>query len=90
MEFEAQMRMLDSAGYRTGYLYRNPNLLRRSPLEMTWGATGTASQRQGDTLNATGFLSDTTVPETSDVDDVTAATEAGVKQMTTLVDCFNL
>merc|ERR1712170_88669 len=30
MEFEALMRMLDNAGYRTGYVYRNP-LVKEEP-----------------------------------------------------------
>lgn len=29
-EFEALMRMLDNAGYRTGYIYRNP-LVKHEP-----------------------------------------------------------
>lgn len=88
MDFEAQMRMLDSAGYRTGFAYRNPNLLRRQPAEMPWSSSSTAgatsvfntTQRGGD-LSATGFLSDTT----ADVDDITAATTAGASQMARLV-----
>ncbi|KAM7535461.1 hypothetical protein Aperf_G00000104396 [Anoplocephala perfoliata] len=81
MEFEAQMRMLDSAGYRTGYAYRNPNLLRRPPTEVPWAASGTSQQHEG-SFSASGFLSDTTVaPEAGDVDDVTAANQAGAKQI---------
>uniref|UniRef100_A0A5K3F6I6 Aldolase_II domain-containing protein n=1 Tax=Mesocestoides corti TaxID=53468 RepID=A0A5K3F6I6_MESCO len=80
MEFEAQMRMLDSAGYRTGYAYRNPNLLRRQPTEMPWSASTTQRQQTDDFF--TGFLSDSTVADASDVDDVAAATQAGAAQMT--------
>lgn len=81
MEFEAQMRMLDSAGYRTGYAYRNPNLLRRPLTEVSWPTGGTSQQHEG-SLSATGFLSGTTVaPDASDVDDVTAANQAGAKQI---------
>ncbi|VDK38424.1 unnamed protein product [Taenia asiatica] len=80
MEFEAQMRMLDSAGYRTGYAYRNPNLLRRPPSEVHWG-TGMTPHQTDTTMCATGFVSDATVADASDMDDVTAATEAGAKQI---------
>ncbi|VUZ50075.1 unnamed protein product [Hymenolepis diminuta] len=82
MEFEAQMRMLDNAGYRTGYAYRNPNLLRRPPTEVPWSTTGQLAGADSSLYAGTGFLSDTTVgPDASDVDDITAATQAGAKQI---------
>ncbi|VDN23631.1 unnamed protein product [Dibothriocephalus latus] len=74
MEFEAQMRMLDSAGFRTGYVYRNPNLLRRQPTSMPWSGnnnSGTATDF---------FTTDFSCGEMSGVDDVTAATNAGAVQ----------
>lgn len=33
MEFEAQMRLMDNAGYRTGYSYKHPNIKRESRRE---------------------------------------------------------
>lgn len=87
MEFEAQMRMLDSAGYRTGYAYRNPNLLRRPPSEMHWG-TGTTPHQADTTVCSTGFVSDNAAADAGDMDDVAAATEAGARQISELVGCF--
>ncbi|KAL5109569.1 Alpha-adducin [Taenia crassiceps] len=85
MEFEAQMRMLDSAGYRTGYAYRNPNLLRRPPSEVHWG-TGTTPYQADTTMCATGFVSDNTVADAGDMDDVTAANEAGARQISEIAN----
>ncbi|VDM16297.1 unnamed protein product [Hydatigera taeniaeformis] len=87
MEFEAQMRMLDSAGYRTGYVYRNPNLLRRPPSEVHWGV-GTTPHQADNATSATGFVSDTTMADASDMDDVAAANEAGARQISESVSCF--
>lgn len=82
MEFEAQMRMLDSAGYRTGYIYRNPNLLRRPAAEVPWATNGHLAGADSSFYAGTGFLSDSTVgPDASDVDYITAATQAGAKQI---------
>nr|VZI43210.1 unnamed protein product [Spirometra erinaceieuropaei] len=80
MEFEAQMRMLDSAGFRTGYVYRNPNLLRRQPTSMPWSDnnnSGTATDF---------FTTDFSCGEISGVDDVTAATTAGAAQKAKIAD----
>ncbi|KAL7061148.1 hypothetical protein AAHC03_09527 [Spirometra sp. Aus1] len=80
MEFEAQMRMLDSAGFRTGYVYRNPNLLRRQPTSMPWSDnnnSGTATDF---------FTTDFSCGEISGVDDVTAATNAGAAQKAKIAD----
>ncbi|EUB56596.1 Alpha-adducin [Echinococcus granulosus] len=84
MDFEAQMRMLDSAGYRTGYAYRNPNLLRRPPSEVHWGSGTTPHQT--DNICTTGFSADTTMADTSGIDDVTAATEAGARQISEIAN----
>ncbi|VDN97567.1 unnamed protein product [Rodentolepis nana] len=82
MEFEAQMRMLDSAGYRTGYIYRNPSLLRRPPAEVPWSTNGQLAGADSSLYAGTGFLSDCTAgPDASDIDDITAATQAGAKQI---------
>ncbi|VDL89236.1 unnamed protein product [Schistocephalus solidus] len=78
MEFEAQMRMLDSAGFRTGYVYRNPNLLRRQPTSMPWsGNSGTVTDF---------FTTDFSCGEISGVDDVTAANTAGAVQKAKIAD----
>ncbi|KAM3176730.1 hypothetical protein ACTXT7_005929 [Hymenolepis weldensis] len=87
MEFEAQMRMLDNAGYRTGYVYRNPNLLRRPPTEVPWSTTGQLAGADSSLYTGTGFLSDSTIePDASDIDDITAATQAGAKQISEIAN----
>lgn len=81
LEFEAQMRLLDSAGFRTGHVYRQPNLLRRTPGGIPWSGY--------DSGNATGadfFTTDLSAAEMSGVDDITAAKAAGAVQVAKIND----
>ncbi|TGZ67389.1 hypothetical protein CRM22_004813 [Opisthorchis felineus] len=82
LEFEAEMRVLDSAGFRTGHVYRQPNLLRRAHAASTWAGDTLGDQMTGADL----FTTDFSATEFSATDDVAAAEAAGVQQVAKIVD----
>ncbi|CAH8449472.1 unnamed protein product [Heterobilharzia americana] len=82
LEFEAEMRVLDSAGFRTGHVYRQPNLLRRSHLGSTWTGDTYGDQTTGADLLTTDFSTN----EFSGVEDIAAAEAAGAEQVARIVD----
>ncbi|THD18172.1 Alpha-adducin [Fasciola hepatica] len=77
LEFEAEMRVLDSAGFRTGHVYRQPNLLRRAHVTSTWVGDTLGDQMTGAELLTTDF----SATECSAMDDVAAAEAAGAQQV---------
>ncbi|VEL23111.1 unnamed protein product, partial [Protopolystoma xenopodis] len=83
LEFEAQMRLLDSAGYRTGHIYRQPNLLRRAPTGMAWppSAQGLPADLSpgvlADFVQQPGSMS---TPMPTMLSDIEVANAAGVQQ----------
>ncbi|KAA0196694.1 Alpha-adducin, partial [Fasciolopsis buskii] len=77
LEFEAEMRVLDSAGFRTGQVYRQPNLLRRAHVTSTWVGDTLGDQMTGAELLTTDF----SATECSAMDDVAAAEAAGAQQV---------
>lgn len=84
LEFEAEMRVLDSAGFRTGHVYRQPNLLRHAHahVESMWAGDTFCDQATGAELLTTDFSAN----EFSTVDDVTAAEAAGAQQVARIAD----
>ncbi|KAF5405604.1 Alpha-adducin [Paragonimus heterotremus] len=82
VEFEAEMRVLDSAGFRTGHVYRQPNLLRRAHIASTWAGDTLGDQMTGAELMTTDF----SATEFSTVDDVAAAEMAGAQQVSKIAD----
>ncbi|KAA3681496.1 adducin [Paragonimus westermani] len=82
VEFEAEMRVLDSAGFRTGHIYRQPNLLRRAHVASTWAGDTLGDQMTGAELMTTDF----SATEFSTVDDVAAAEIAGAQQVSKIAD----
>ncbi|VDP15293.1 unnamed protein product [Echinostoma caproni] len=77
LEFEAEMRVLDSAGFRTGHVYRQPNLLRRAHVTSTWAGDTLGDQMTGAELLTTDF----SATECSAMDDIAAAEAAGAQQV---------
>lgn len=82
LEFEAEMRVLDSAGFRTGHTYRQPNLLRHAPVGANWGGDTIGDQATGAELLTTDF----SATECSAMDDVAAAEAAGAQQVSRIAD----
>ncbi|KAL3313281.1 Alpha-adducin [Cichlidogyrus casuarinus] len=80
-EFEAQMRILDSAGFSTGHQYRQPNLLRRGhygPLAdgyTTMATSHPGAVTWGDGMGTLDMLSDRDLSATEDF--IASATSAG-------------
>ncbi|CAH8461104.1 unnamed protein product [Schistosoma curassoni] len=82
LEFEAEMRVLDSAGFRTGHVYRQPNLLRRTHPGSSW-----PGDTYGDQITAADLLTtDFSTNEFSGVEDLAAAEAAGAEQVSRIVD----
>ncbi|CAH8831728.1 unnamed protein product [Trichobilharzia szidati] len=82
LEFEAEMRVLDSAGFRTGHVYRQPNLLRRAHPSSSWAGDTYGDQVTGAELLTTDFSNN----EFSGVEDIAAAEAAGAEQVAKIVD----
>ncbi|KAK4472551.1 hypothetical protein MN116_003793 [Schistosoma mekongi] len=82
LEFEAEMRVLDSAGFRTGHVYRQPNLLRRTHPGSTWPGDTYGDQTTGADLLTTDFSTN----EFSGVEDIAAAEAAGAEQVAKIMD----
>ncbi|CAL8078969.1 unnamed protein product [Calicophoron daubneyi] len=82
LEFEAEMRVLDSAGFRTGHIYRQPNLLRHVQPGSTWGGDTMGDQMTGAELMTTDF----SATEFSAADDIAAAEAAGAQQRARIAD----
>ncbi|CAH8455172.1 unnamed protein product [Schistosoma rodhaini] len=82
LEFEAEMRVLDSAGFRTGHIYRQPNLLRRTHPGSSWPGDTYGDQITGADLLTTDFSTN----EFSGVEDLAAAEAAGAEQVSKIVD----
>nr|CAH8829261.1 unnamed protein product [Trichobilharzia regenti] len=82
LEFEAEMRVLDSAGFRTGHVYRQPNLLRRAHPGSSWTGDTYGDQVTGADLLTTDFSNN----EFSGVEDIAAAEAAGAEQVAKIVD----
>lgn len=82
LEFEAEMRVLDSAGFRTGHIYRQPNLLRRTHPSSSWPGDTYGDQITGADLLTTDFSTN----EFSGVEDLAAAEAAGAEQVSKIVD----
>lgn len=77
LEFEAEMRVLDSAGFRTGHIYRQPNLLRRVHLGSTWAGDTLGDQMTGAELITTDF----SATDFSAAEDIATAEAAGAHQV---------
>lgn len=71
------MRVLDSAGFRTGHAYRQPNLLRHVPVGATWAGDTLGDQATGVELLTTDF----SATECSAAEDIAAAEAAGAQQV---------
>ncbi|KAH8853261.1 Alpha-adducin [Schistosoma japonicum] len=82
LEFEAEMRVLDSAGFRTGHVYRQPNLLRRTHPGSTWPGDTYGDQMTGADLLTTDFSTN----EFSGVEDIAVAEAAGAEQVARIMD----
>ncbi|CAH8439354.1 unnamed protein product [Schistosoma turkestanicum] len=82
LEFEAEMRVLDSAGFRTGHVYRQPNLLRRTHPGSSWQGDAYGDQMTGADLLTTDFSTN----EFSGVEDIAAAEAAGAEQVAKIID----
>ncbi|CAI2724705.1 unnamed protein product [Schistosoma spindalis] len=82
LEFEAEMRVLDSAGFRTGHVYRQPNLLRRTHPGSSWPGDTYGDQITGADLLTTDFSTN----EFSGAEDLAAAEAAGAEQVSRIVD----
>nr|AAW26234.1 SJCHGC02571 protein [Schistosoma japonicum] len=81
LEFEAEMRVLDSAGFRTGHVYRQPNLLRRTHLVQRGRAIRTVTNDRADLLTTDFFTN-----EFSGVEDIAVAEAAGAEQVARIMD----